>query len=58
MATIDIWTYGEPAWASTDLTGYGVEATDGSIGKIDEATYDVGASYLVVDTGPGSSARR
>jgi hypothetical protein len=29
-----------------------VEATDGSIGKIDEATYDVGASYVVVDTGP------
>jgi len=35
-----------------DLTGYGVEALDGSIGKVDEATYETGRSYLVVDTGP------
>ena len=34
-----------------DLVGYDVEATDGKIGKIDESTDDVGASYLVVDTG-------
>jgi hypothetical protein len=35
-----------------DLTGFKVEAADGSIGSIDEATNDVGASYIVVDTGP------
>ena len=29
-----------------------MEARDGSIGKVDKATYDVGSSYLVVDTGP------
>ena len=29
-----------------------MEALDGSIGKIDEASNEVGASYLVVDTGP------
>jgi hypothetical protein len=34
-----------------DLTGFDVEATDGHIGKIDEATYDTGASYIVVDSG-------
>jgi hypothetical protein len=34
-----------------DLTGYDVEATDGSIGEIDEATYDQNASCVVVDTG-------
>jgi len=34
------------------LTGYRIEAIDGSIGKIDEASYEVGAGYLVVDTGP------
>jgi hypothetical protein len=34
-----------------DLTGYGVEALDGSIGKIDETSNDVGSAYLVVDTG-------
>jgi hypothetical protein len=51
MSTADLWTY-ESTLASTDLTGYKVEATDGSIGKIDEATNEAGASYVVVDTGP------
>ena len=32
--------------------GYDVEAEDGSIGKVDDATYDTDSSYLVVDTGP------
>jgi hypothetical protein len=35
----------------TDVTGFDVEATDGHIGKVDEATYQVGGSFLVVDTG-------
>ncbi|GIE84566.1 PRC-barrel domain-containing protein [Actinoplanes regularis] len=35
-----------------DLVGYRVEATDGHIGSIDQASYDVGSAYLVVDTGP------
>ncbi len=34
-----------------DLTDFEVEATDGSIGKIDAATYETGNSCLVVDTG-------
>jgi hypothetical protein len=37
--------------AMPDLTGYDVEATDGHIGKIDEATMAEGATCLVVDTG-------
>ena len=52
MATVDIWTYREQSLGSADLTGYDVEALDGEIGKIDEASDDVGASYVVVDTGP------
>ena len=52
MATTDMWVYREQDWTTTDLTGFGVEASDGSIGKIDEASYDVGAGYIVVDTGP------
>jgi hypothetical protein len=52
MSTADLWTYREQTWAGTDLTGFDVEATDGGIGKVDEATYDVGSSYLVIDTGP------
>jgi hypothetical protein len=35
-----------------DLVGFDVEATDGGIGAIDQATYDAGSSYVVVDTGP------
>jgi hypothetical protein len=34
------------------VVGYGVEAPDGSIGKVDDATYEMRSSYLVVDTGP------
>ncbi|MEU2467591.1 PRC-barrel domain-containing protein, partial [Streptomyces sp. NPDC012486] len=37
--------------AGTDLIGYKVEATDGSIGKVDKHSDDVTSSYLVVDTG-------
>jgi len=50
----DVWTYREPMAVATDIdvSGYDVEATDGSIGKVDEATYETGRSYLVVDTGP------
>jgi hypothetical protein len=52
-AVMDIWTFrtAEPL-GDIDVTGYSVEATDGGIGKVDEATYEVGGSYLVVDTGP------
>jgi hypothetical protein len=51
MATVEIWSFAiaEP---TVDLTGYKVEATDGSIGKIDEATTEAGGSFIVVDTGP------
>ncbi|MGW2788202.1 PRC-barrel domain-containing protein [Streptomyces populi] len=37
--------------AGTDLTGYKVEATDGSIGKVDKHSDDVDSAHLVVDTG-------
>jgi hypothetical protein len=47
----DIWSYQQEAWA-TDLSKYDVEAVDGGIGHIDEATNDTGSSYIVVDTGP------
>jgi hypothetical protein len=48
---VGIWDYSDTTYGA-DLTGYSVEATDGGIGKIDEATNEVGSSYLVVDTGP------
>ncbi|MFE2537996.1 PRC-barrel domain-containing protein [Streptomyces sp. NPDC059371] len=49
----NIWGY-QPATdhtAGTDLIGYKVEATDGSIGKVDKHSDDVNSAYLVVDTG-------
>jgi hypothetical protein len=55
---IELWTFKDPEALgvdmaqNVDLTGFEVEATDGKIGKIDEATYEVGGSYVVVDTGP------
>jgi len=52
MATSDIWTYRDQSWGTAQLTGYSVEAIDGGIGKIDEASNDVGGGYIVVDTGP------
>jgi len=47
----DLWNYSDETFGA-DVTGYSVEATDGGIGKVDEATNDVGSSYIVVDTGP------
>jgi hypothetical protein len=52
MATPGIWSYRETRWAQDELVGLSVEAIDGSIGKIDEASNDVDGSYVVVDTGP------
>jgi hypothetical protein len=52
MATADVWVYRETTWTQSDLSGFSVEALDGSIGKVDEASNEVGGSYLVVDTGP------
>jgi hypothetical protein len=50
----DPWNYRENSGIGdgADLIGYRVEAMDGHIGKIDEASTLVGDSYLVVDTGP------
>jgi hypothetical protein len=52
MSTAELWTYRDSTITGTNLIGYSVEAMDGGIGKVDEATDDVGASYIVVDTGP------
>ena len=50
---MDIYAFRADVYVSAlpDLTGYDVEATDGHIGKIDEATMATGATCLVVDTG-------
>ena len=57
--TRDLWTYREQSELGSnivdthaDISGFSVEAIDGSIGKVDDATYEVGSSHIVVDTGP------
>jgi hypothetical protein len=51
--TDQTWTYRDTSWSSGgDFVGYDVEATDGSIGKIDEKSEEASSSYVVVDTGP------
>ena len=50
MATVEMWTF--KTAQNVDLTGFKVEAIDGDIGKVDEATNEVGGSFIVVDTGP------
>ena len=47
-----MWTFVVEAPLNLDLTGFKVEAKDGSIGKVDEATKEAGGSFIVVDTGP------
>lgn len=44
--------------AHASLAGYHVEATDGGVGSVDEASYAVGEAYLVVDTGPWIFGRK
>jgi hypothetical protein len=52
-ATIyDIYVFPDPAWSNLDLSGYHVEAVDGEIGTVDEASYELGSDALVVNTGP------
>jgi hypothetical protein len=49
----DIWTFSDDVLdREIDLMGFSVQAVDGSIGKIDAARFEVGASYIIVDTGP------
>lgn len=47
-----IWTFNETFDTGTDITGFSVEAVDGSIGSIHEATHETDQSFVVVDTGP------
>ncbi|MGW7441407.1 PRC-barrel domain-containing protein [Streptomyces sp. NPDC054849] len=53
MSEKDIWGYHQDAGyrLGIDLIGYKVEATDGSIGKIDKHSEDMDTAHLVVDTG-------
>ncbi|WP_157254416.1 PRC-barrel domain containing protein [Nonomuraea typhae] len=50
----DMWSYrpGVHDDDTLDIVGFDVEATDGSIGSVDEAQHETGSRCIVVDTGP------
>ena len=54
MTSNDMWSYTSAVviTPATDVTGFTVEAIDGKIGKVDEATNEAGGSFVAVDTGP------
>jgi hypothetical protein len=55
----ELWTYRESMPASTDaINGFAVEARDGGIGHVDANSNEVGAGYIVVDTGPWILGRK
>ena len=57
----DPWNFRDRSYverADMGLVGFSVHATDGDIGKVDDATTEVGGSYLVVDTGPWIFGRK
>jgi hypothetical protein len=59
MMPADVWTFRENLPGTREaLVGCDVEARDGSIGKVDEATPDTGRAYIVVDTGPWILGRK
>jgi hypothetical protein len=47
----DIWSYRDESWGASGIEGYAVEAIDGSIGTVDDATADVDPGCIVVHTG-------
>lgn len=49
MGEAHLWDYHETI-TTDDLIGFEVEATDGGIGRIDRASREVGAGFIVVDT--------
>ena len=51
MTMSNTWDYRDDIDVGDTVVGYDVDATDGDIGKIDEASTDAGRRYLVVDTG-------
>lgn len=57
---MDVWTYRRDVapTGTMNLVGFSVEALDDSIGKVDEASHEVGSAAIVVDTGPWIFGRK
>jgi hypothetical protein len=55
MAGRDLWTYptieDRPDIVGGNVVGFEVQASDGYVGTVSDATDEIGASYIVVDAG-------
>jgi hypothetical protein len=58
VTTAGMWTFRDPVTTGIDLNSFDVEALDGTIGRIDEAAYDLHGSFVIVDTGPWIFGRK
>ena len=59
MREYELWEYRGTITADvTSIDGFDVVATDGTIGHVDEATYEAASSYVVVNTGPRILGRK
>jgi hypothetical protein len=54
----EIWGFRDVALGGVGLVGFDVEATDGPVGKVDDATNELAGGLLVVDTGPRIFGRK
>ncbi|HYX88751.1 MAG TPA: hypothetical protein VE753_05235 [Gaiellaceae bacterium] len=56
MARRDLWVYptvaDRPDIVGDNVVGFDVEGSDKHVGTVSDATDEVGASFIVVDTGP------
>lgn len=57
MMRMELWEF-RSTIPTRELTGFDVEARDGSIGKIDGSTQEIGSAAVVVDTGPWIFGRK
>ena len=55
---MDIWTFPEVRLAAGELIGFDVVSLDGPIGRVDEASSEIGSGYLIVDTGSWISGKK
>ena len=47
QTTVDIWNARETSLIPSEMVGYEIEATDGSIGKVDDSTIEASSACEV-----------
>jgi hypothetical protein len=47
----DLWTFADEAIGDIDLVGFLAAAVDGPLGRVDEASGDIGSCCVIIETG-------